>query len=745
MVSPWSQLARGAISIREQSDYSDAVAWNSIGQEETAGFVSRRTPGRIPLWCLFPRLHDGEIARIPILGSAATRVGVFRDQIATWSASVRFSGTETSKTGWNDWLGISEDEGSAIMPSRDLQSLYDRERPAKFLARTLTNPRNPQHGGASSKSAGWDEWSLDLWSCLEDLAKRFDRSSSYGDKFSGLNVVDKCTSEILIIVDHHIVVDSERLEVSSDETNHTLEAQVILPERSGLLGPSRGRARTTNRVVVAVTASGVAGHPEQAVEMVKRNHRSLHMTADIAAAHLFLIAASSTILRECEASLDRLAHILESLRGSERREGPGRDHASKVAAIVNELWSRRAQSAVTLERAWSLDDPGYANDELLHHLDQEFGLSRYWQAECRQMSEICRMAGSLADSPPPIAARLTRRMPSTDRLEIMELDRVGGEDSARLADVTDGSPTQSLISRLIGGYRQLAAHSSSRPQPRTRLVELHSFARKDIIFPSIAGRLTASTMMTATSGLLLGLVLGKGSLSSSALSNQGSPFLPPLDVLLLFVSTFAFFFETLVLAHASRRLAFRSVGIATLTERATSVSLFLGQYSFVVALPLVITRLMGQEGTTGHALFLSSVVSVLALVLLIVYCEVIKLGAFSEESTPLVEDGVVLRFRLLSDRHRRCLMAVFHGLTMMLYTGAIFHFYAGVSQTEFLLWAIESLLVIGLLGLTLVGWQLAGTARHEYYEVYEWDLLEAKQRASQMTPRIGAIMSEAWI
>jgi protein-S-isoprenylcysteine O-methyltransferase Ste14 len=201
---------------------------------------------------------------------------------------------------------------------------------------------------------------------------------------------------------------------------------------------------------------------------------------------------------------------------------------------------------------------------------------------------------------------------------------------------------------------------------------------------------------------------------------RGATLREPVDILLLFVSTFAFFFSTLVLNNAARRLARRSTwGVETEINRASAMSEYLGQYTFIAALPLLVVRFIGPaesvpggSGSAGRTL-VTWTVSILAWVML--------LGYHSMEGTGFFTADFGGR-SFLSGRQKQVLAAIIAVDTALLFFTPLIH---GVPS--WIQWVAALLLVALLIILVVAAWALSEVVDDHNYKVDVWDAMGAEE------------------
>jgi len=200
-------------------------------------------------------------------------------------------------------------------------------------------------------------------------------------------------------------------------------------------------------------------------------------------------------------------------------------------------------------------------DQMRTSLDDKFALSERWPYELQRAENLGLLVQSVMDLPelPPVPRRPTDAGSSLVRM---------------------GNP----ITQLASWFRYRRQLVQDTP---TRVVMLHPFANRDAIFQELHGTLLVTTMMTATSGIILGLLLQHSLKSPGVNGINGFP----IEVVYLFVATFAFFLSTLISANAIAKLARETTVLVDVDlDRAAVVSEYLGKYCFLIAIPLAVIR-----------------------------------------------------------------------------------------------------------------------------------------------------------
>lgn len=116
-----------------------------------------------------------------------------------------------------------------------------------------------------------------------------------------------------------------------------------------------------------------------------------------------------------------------------------------------------------------------------------------------------------------------------------------------------------------------------------KMISIHPFFNRDAVFQEMQASLTVTTLMTATSGIILSVVV------QAASKNTKLDVIQPWDLALLFIATFAFFYSTLICANAVSRLARQStILVEEQLDRAAAYAEYLGKYPFIMSLTMVL-------------------------------------------------------------------------------------------------------------------------------------------------------------
>ena len=703
-------------------------------------FVSDPTSLR----CNFPPRFDARVGSYPILGTALPYHSIFRCAENT-SISVRIEGEDTN-TQSLAWPEVSRDRGVAKIHSSNLNRLLMR---GHLSTAELTRILSKAHaGGNDSKIDESEDLDFDLLSALDPVMRAL--PSGYGRSFRaagngerngvpleeeefkaevGINGMTKkgdpsnvgMHSRVLVVLTVSLVVDRTAEDVPIDLSDLDFNTTIIAPEGTGLTArtDAEGGGTDNSLIALAVSLSGTVRNVELARRIASRAQYELEISSELAASQVLLLRSMAKLCNHVEDLMERIENA-----------SAGEFSLMYRTNLAHQFISTESFAKRVLEGGWCLDEPGYVNDRLLGLLDLNLGLTSYWRGECQRLTDVCHLGTSLIDSRAirdrrNAASEGSKRRLLSSQPSILLVDRWSRESPEAEIESSSDHSRLPLIRRLVLGYPNLKELERNVKRRRPRLVEFHPFARSHLVAQSISGRLTTATMMTATSGLLLGLLLGDGSFFSPTDEGLLTQSLPPIDIFLLFVSTFSFFFETLILAYASRCLSFGTVGIAKLTERASDVSVYLGQYSFVVALPLAVSRLVGRTGLEGDTLFLAFSICVMAMVFLTVYFQVLGAGSFSLLSNPQVRENEAdyRQYCVFSPTQRRVLLGFLHALSALLFLGTLLELSDIGPSFDWLMWPTVILLMVFLLALVMLAWRLAAIVELRYFEVDEWDLM----------------------
>ena len=721
---------------------------NDFGLEAhpTPGFDARLIGVPLSLRCDFPGHSGFQIGQYPILGTALPFHSIFRS-IETASLSVLVEGDDMPSRSL-EWPDLAQYPGLAKMQSSHLARLSRRGHQsstliARFLARGDTNSSREARNQDSDQSylgldllSGLDAVMLPVLDQQDDSSRRAE--SDGGGAVTRSQETDELMrqtgiwggpmgqgmhSRVVLVLTMTLAVDAKAADAAENLNDLRFVGTIVAPERRGVVEDtdSHGEDPDGALLVVAVSLSGTVRDPKLAEHLARQAQKHMQASCELASAQVLLLRAIARLRRYAELEIEYIQEM-----------PPARITPATRAETAYEFVSLEAFAKRVLESGWCLNEPGYVNDRLLHLVDDKIGLTSYWQSECQRLGDMCRLGTSLLNHRAIRDAKNVGDSRSaldlSERPTILIVDRwrrPGTVDDPSSVEIESKRP---LIERLVGGYSQLAKlEAKASRQRRPRLVEFHPFSRLPLIAQSISGRLTAATMMTATSGLLLGLLVGDGSVFSDGITVGVSRRPPPIDILLLFVSTFSFFFETLMLAYASRCLSFSTVGISRLTERASDVSIYLGQYSFVVALPLAVSRLVGRDGLEGDTLVLSISICLLAMAFLIIYFRVIQAGSFALLSNPKVGKTDSLQYCVFSPRERSVLFAVLDLMAALLFLSTVLQLANVGPDLEWMMWPVAIGLIVILLALVVLAWRLAGIVELRYFEVDEWDLMGSER------------------
>ena len=717
---------------------------------ESTGIQDRFSSEVVTLRCRFPPRIDDQVGNFPMLGTARPVHSTFRSAETT-SLSVRIEGEHMNSPSLS-WTRLAMEPGTAKMHSSHLKRLLVRgHSSATEIARTLSKWHSYEVVADLDDSEDLD---LNLLSALDAIMRpspaiaedaapsvakdQADEGSSNEEELKhdvGINGVHRSGdprrvgmhSRVLVVLTVSLEIEPEVEDGAVDLSDLHFESTIVSPEGRGVTGQTdpEGGGADNSLMVLAVSLSGTVHNIDLARTLARRAQSELQLSSELAASQVLLLRAMAKLCKHVE---DEMESIEKSAPGSLTLR---RRTETAYRFISIESFAKRV-----LEGSWCLNEPGYVNDRLLSLIDSRLGLTAYWRSECERLTDICRLGGTLLDGRMMRDVRIsaTERSSKTllsKRPSILLVDRWSRQHSNTELESHDDHSRRPLIGRLVNGYVNLMALEREVKNRRPRLVEFHPFSRSHLVAQSISGRLTTATMMTATSGLLLGLLVGDGSLFSTTNQEFATGRPPPVDIFLLFVSTFSFFFETLILAYASRCLSFSTVGIAKLTERASDVSLYLGQYSFVVALPLAVSRLVGRSGLEGDTLFLSIAICGMAMVFLCVYFQVLQAGSFSLLSNPQVRKKDYLQYCVFSPTQRFVLLTILHSLSALLFLGTVLELADVGPSLDWLMWPTVVLLIGLLFALVMLAWRLAAIVELRYFEVDEWDLMGAEMPSSE--------------
>ena len=702
------------------------------------GSHERFASDAISLRCNFPPGGDARVGTYPILGTAVSRHSVFRCAENT-SLSVRIEGDQIDSLSV-PWAELAEMQGVAKIHSSNLRRLLARgHSSATALTRILADADTDMSDLQFDES---DELDFDLLSALDSIMRRLPSDYVSDQKQEvrlfneedfkaavGINGMTKkgdpsrvgMHSRVLVVLTVSLCIDRMAENSGTDLSDFDFETTIVAPERTGVTAriDEEGGGTDNSLVALAVSLSGTVHNVDLARSIVEQAQRELEISTELAASQVLLLRSMAKLCKHVEHKMESIENVSESDFTLLHRTNMAYDF------ISTESFAKRV-----LEGGWCLDEPGYVNDRVLGWLDRGLGLTAYWRAECRRLRDVCSLGVTLIDSRTTRDRQILANEGSKKTLlsaqpSILLVDRWSRDNPEAELESRGDHSRMPLLRRLVLGYPNLNELERKIKRRRPRLVEFHPFARSHLVAQSISGRLTTATMMTATSGLLLGLLVGDGSFFSSTGEEVVTLRPPPIDIFLLFVSTFSFFFETLILAYASRCLSFSTVGIAKLTERASDASVYLGQYSFVVALPLAVSRLVGRTGLEGDTLFLAIAICVMAMAFLIVYFQVLQAGSFSLLSNPQVRESEAdyRQYCVFSPTQRRFLLIFLHTLSALLFLGTVLELADVGPSLDWLMWPTVVVLIGLLLALVMLAWRLAAIVELRYFEVDEWDLM----------------------
>ena len=663
---------------------------DALDGEEQGNFVdSRCSRNPIGISCRFPRAVDGSISTgIEMLGTAATRISSLSDVVVARSFRLQIERDRDlpqNSGGSLTWPELVAHPGAAVTAA-DLAEL-DAWTVSQELIR-------------ANRGRKWDEASLEPWKLVESISEApFAESPSVDDSEFAVDPDVKFWPQLqnirpgVLIILRHV---SQQCRAGKCQAPMQLDS--VRLSRYNYVDSSKGEKVAQERYVFTLDATTI-GYPDKIRVDLERQLLSLHLSLDVLVSHLFLLAGLKHICGLFEDDADAL------LKATLAKSDPARS-MRRVELSVARMAQRRMRSLRWFEHAWELDSDRYRDDVLRCSADSTLNVGNDWLKTLKDIRGLEEVSTDLANR--SMHGRLRRPLPGANRSQV-EMPSIfstkhkewwGGISLSNWRELrgVDRNRSESVEGRAGGNERS------------ARLVELHPFSNRDIILGTISTRITTSSLLTATAGVLLGLVL----------SNPRGLVEAPHAVLLLLISTFAFFFETLMLSQASRSLEFTTMEVAIHSQRATGISLFLGQYPFAVALPMTISRLIGSDNRTNEDLFLSGVVCLLGLLLLIVYFEVIEAGSFAIRSypRPLGADELARppgRNHIFPTTSRRLLMVTLHLMTAGLLVGRL------VDRAYWWMWIIEIVLIGSLFLMAYMSWLVARFERHYYYEIDSWD------------------------
>ena len=410
---------------------------------------------------------------------------------------------------------------------------------------------------------------------------------------------------------------------------------------------------------------------------------------DHVACHLWILSTAEHSLRLQTNDIHELSFSGHGI-GSARNE-----------RVLRRVWRERAYYLRVLEGIWSFGTRMPAEVRaLVDDVDAVAGIRSNW-ADCeRRLASLGEAFSSFLD------------LPSIPEGPPNPRDR----DAQALPALREKNVFKQAV-RLVQFWHQPARSSSGR-----RRIELHPFTNRDAMFQELQASLTVTTLMTATAGIILGIVLGNR-IGGSALSSTDAAFIRPYDVVFLFISTFAFFFATMVCANAAGQLARRSTsGIELEIDRAEAVTEYLGKYTFLIGLPMSVLRFVSpQNQNVAHATDRYVVCAVVILLAVTV------LGVYNRR------EGIALISREVGDegfgsrRLRTIISWAIPLIALLLFVTALRHPWLPLP-----LWlelpAAVTLLAI-FVSLTLASALLPGKSNDRYFEVDDWDAMGAERQS----------------
>lgn len=668
-------------------EFPEDSALDVLSQGERSGFALRHSGKPIPLRCFIPRRKSNALIPVtPIVGTSSIRRGIYVEashSIFLKSMYLTISNGEEDSPSRRVWSDMANRVGEAFCK----EDIWKKEGSVLRIAQEFHAIWNP-----SEEPMAVDAMSMDPWLILEQ--EEIDLTDS-----DWLETSWPLKPRIVAVVANRYV-DSQN---DSNLAPSITSATVLEPGNINLSSNDPYSAEPSGPLVVLVLCTETPLPHPTAVDAahVKLRHY-LQRDIDLVTAHWHLLSSIDVVRSQLRGSLEDISSETSS--------------ASEFHKKLRRFWDYRLKSLAYLEHAWRINEPGFVDSRLAKLLETEVNLSERWGSSLREIDRICEAAKYFEDHPPD------RIIDAPRRIQSLEVFSDATFSWKKIAELTATSRSSQRSKRDRG----IRAENDQHHGHLFRTVQVHPFSNRSTILGSISARLAASTMLTATSGLLLGLLLA----GSWGVTSSG----PPYEVLLLFLSTFAFFFETLLLAHASREMAFTTVNVAARTEQANAVSLFLGQYPFVVALPLAITRALAVEDTegmganlSGNRLILSIAVSVLGLLMVAIYFEVGNVGKFSMQSY-LSNRGERLDAHIFGDMYRRGLIGVLHLLAAVLLVDRIVG-----GMLAWTSWVVISLMICFLMVLTRISWAIAGLEEFRHYEVDVWDRM-GQERAGFNDP-----------
>ena len=670
----------GITNFKETFEKYDQNPLDPLGQNEGMAFSSRYSERPVPIRCCLPRRPGtgALLPMIPLLGVTSVRTSVFGNTEATvglrsmYVAILSAHGAASEPLEWNqlarkighaycreeDWNKLISDGYSSVRVGREFYAIWGPNVAKQPLySRSLDPERVLEQGEFRWESNNWLE-------------------SIYPPEPCVICIVSNTTSS----VPSHSTLDPI-----------IRSGSVIQPGSVKFsYNPSNDGNVTSPIAVIVLNSETPLPHPNAVDDAYRRLREVLQRDIDVITAHFYLLAAIDTVRTQLREDLNQIA---------ENRTSPSMFHNG-----LREFWNYRLRSLSFLEHSWRLDEPGFIDENLANILDENLRLNARWESALIDIDRICQSANYFGEHPP--SGLILSRPEGPPPLQVF------GDVKKSVKKFQELAQESRRLQSEKRGRKESEANTSQPHQRRT--IELHPFSNRETILSSISARLNASTLLTATSGLLLGLLLsGNWSTSHSA---------PPYEILLLFLSTFAFFFETLLLAHASRQMIYTTINVSARTEQANAVSLFLGQFPFLVALPLSIVQALyppvdnGASGSLdGDELFLAIVVSLLGVTMAAVYLEVSQSGKFQINSY-ISRRGSRLGAHIFSDKERRLLVGCLHVCSAILFFDRIHN-----GALEWGSWIVISLMIGLLLMMTWLSWLVAGLEQFRHYEVDGWD------------------------
>lgn len=641
---------------------------------------------RYDVYHQFPRSETGQFPKFDIRGTAATGLSSMSYAALTSSMHLHVDWDETIP----EWSSIISVKGRTVTNrSLDSKKLLMRAsgeaevlRISKCLLRdTLAPDWNSVPGPLSVREIVDQACDPAIYDLEKIDTSTFGENVRFNKQFSAVTII---VVQSLESTKRSTVLDS------SIVPEEAFTSEDVLIE---LLDRSDDDFNQQMGIAIALRSRHRTGHLADSANEARKLRDELYLLTDFLAGHLFLLQSLQTIREKMLEHLDELVAIGSGYLHRLEIDASDTEFGNRTAVntmiardtAIHKIWKLRTDSLHELEHKWHLNDPSPSCQPLLRLIEDRLNLTEAWERERTEVHRIAEVADYLGDHKPRI---LAGHMPVYQPPD---------------------------LPNWLGVDKQKSPKSRPGVSPG-RLVELHPFRNRDMIMATVGSRITTSALLTATAGLLLGLLLSEP-------ENLESPF----DSLLLLVSTIAFFFETLVLSHGARMLQFTTRAVALRVERANGVALFLGQYPFAIALPLAMTRLIGNSDLTGEGRILSYVVSILALLALVIYFELIEAGSFKLMSLPAIrpdaDGGAIHRFGRFGALGGRIIVGVLHLMAMLVLFGAM------LGWPDWLLWSAVSSLLVLLTVMACVSWIVSGYEGYVYYEVDDWDCMGEEERS----------------